>query len=279
MSDITDLIHGAIDIHVHFGPDPRTERRAGPIEIARRAKELGMRGLVFKSHEYPTEPVAAVVREVVEGIELVGGVALDDEVGAVNPHAVWATARMGGRVVWMPTFNAAAYRAHQGADGGSRILDAEGKLTAATREVLALIKEHDLVLATGHVGLDEVRALWSEAKALGITRFVVTHVTTCAAWYGFSMADVKPLADEGALCEHCVLQMMPGAHSSTPAALRAAVETLGVEHCILSTDFGQWNNPIPPEGLRMGLGMLLQAGMTREDLATMVQTNPARLLW
>lgn len=278
MSEIIALIEGAIDIHVHFGPDPRTERRAGPIEIAQRAKELGMRGLVFKSHEYPTTPVAAVVREVVPGIELWGGVSLDDEVGGINPHAVWATAKMGGRVVWMPTFNAAAYRRWRGQPGGASVLDSEGQLTPETREVLGLIKEHDLVLATGHVDLAEVRALWGAAKALDIRRFVWTHATTCAAWYGFGVAEMKALADEGAFLEHCVIQMMPGAHSTPPPEMARILGEIGPARCILSTDFGQWNNPIPPEGLRMGIGMLLSAGMAASDVATMVKANPARLI-
>ena len=57
MSNVDRFLEGAIDIHVHFEPDPRVERRADALETAQNAKDLGMRGLVLKSHEYPTTPV------------------------------------------------------------------------------------------------------------------------------------------------------------------------------------------------------------------------------
>lgn len=58
MSNIDRILEGAVDIHVNFGPDPKVERRASAIEVAHQAKEMGMQGLVLKSHEYPTHPVA-----------------------------------------------------------------------------------------------------------------------------------------------------------------------------------------------------------------------------
>jgi hypothetical protein len=277
-SPVSGLMRGAIDIHVHFGPDPRVERRAGAIETARRALELGMRGLVLKSHEYPTQPVAATVSEVVPGITLVGGVCLDDEVGGLNAHAVEATARMGGRVVWLPTFNAAAYRSFLGNTGGVTVLDDNGRLLDSVHDVLRVIKEYDLVLATGHVSRDEIFAVLEAANSLDIRRVVATHISSLNRWYGIAVEDMVRMAQAGAMLEHCVLAMMPGRRSIPASELAEMIRTAGVESAILSTDFGQWNNPIPPEGLRMGIAMLLQAGMKAEELELMVKGNPARLL-
>ena len=97
MSHADRILEGALDIHVHFAPDPRVERRGSAIEIAKQARDMGMRGLVLKSHDYPTHPVAYTVSEVVPGITLIGGIALDVEVGGLNPMAVESTAKMGGR--------------------------------------------------------------------------------------------------------------------------------------------------------------------------------------
>ena len=127
MSHVDRLLEGAIDIHVHFAPDPRVERRGDAIQVARQARDLGMRGMVLKSHEYPTQPVAYTVSQVVPDITLIGGVALDVEVGGLNPMAVECTANMGGRVVWMPTFSAQADRAHKGLNGGIYLLDQQGR--------------------------------------------------------------------------------------------------------------------------------------------------------
>ena len=42
MSNVDRILEGAIDIHVHIAPDPKVERRAGAIDVARQAEELGM---------------------------------------------------------------------------------------------------------------------------------------------------------------------------------------------------------------------------------------------
>ena len=50
MNAIDDLMKGSVDIHVHFSPDPRVERRSSAIEIVEQASFMGMGGLVLKSH-------------------------------------------------------------------------------------------------------------------------------------------------------------------------------------------------------------------------------------
>ena len=151
MSNVDRILEGALDIHVHFGPDPKVERRAGAVEIALQAREMGMQGLVLKSHEYPTHPVAATTGELVPEVTVLGGIALDVEVGGLNPTAVEATANMGGRIVWMPTFSAKADRESKALDGGICLLDKSGALVPEVHSILELIKSHDMVLATGHI--------------------------------------------------------------------------------------------------------------------------------
>ena len=45
--------------------------------------------------------------------------------------------------------------------------------------------------------------------------------------------------------------------------LRADIEEIGSDRCIVSTDFGQWTNPPPAEGMRMAIAAMLDAGMSR----------------
>ena len=77
LSNVDRILEGALDIHVHFGPDPKIERRAGAVKIALQAKELGMQGVVLKSNEYPTHPVAATTSDLVSDITVLGGISLD----------------------------------------------------------------------------------------------------------------------------------------------------------------------------------------------------------
>src|ERR1700687_1356136 len=101
-------LNGVIDIHAHSGPDS-TPRSIDAIDLARLAKRRGMRGLVLKNHYESTAALAYVVRKVVPGIEVFGGIDLNRSVGGVNPAAVERMAMMKGgfgRVVWLPTFDA-----------------------------------------------------------------------------------------------------------------------------------------------------------------------------
>ena len=46
------------------------------------------------------------------------------------------------------------------------------------------------------------------------------------------------------------------------ASFAEAIRAIGVEHCILSTDLGQPNNPLPPDGFGGFLVALRQQGFT-----------------
>ena len=107
MGVVERLIEGSIDIHVHLGPDPRFERRQSAFEGARQADEIGMRAIVLKSHDYPTAPVASLASQLVKKLLVFGSLALNTAVGGLNPAAVETSARMGAKIIWMPTFSAA----------------------------------------------------------------------------------------------------------------------------------------------------------------------------
>ena len=278
MAAVDRLMDDAVDIHVHFDPDARVERRSNAVELAQEAKNAGMRGLVLKSHEYPTHPVAYTVTQTVLGISLIGGVALNVEVGGLNPTAVEASANLGGRIVWMPTLSARADRQAKGLEGGIYLLDSQGRLIPEVYPILETIKQHDMVLATGHISTEESMTLVDEAKNLGIHHVVVTHATTMSFRTGMTVDDMKVLARKGAFIEHCVHVMMPLTYRLSPSELTDTICSIGAEQCIISTDFGQAFHPSPPEGLRMGIATLLQAGMEEVEVGMMVKDNPSRLL-
>ena len=98
---------GAIDFHVHSDPDV-FGRSMDDIDVAVLAKRKGMRGLVLKNHVTMTADRAALAMKAVPGIEIFGGIVLNNAVGGINPAAVeWMHRMAGGRgkVVWLPTFD------------------------------------------------------------------------------------------------------------------------------------------------------------------------------
>ena len=82
----------------------------------------------------------------------------------------------------------------------------------------------------------------------------------------------------GAYIEHCIHVMMPLTNRMDPRELAETISAIGMENCIVSTDFGQDFHPMPPEGLRMGIATLLQAGLEEVEVGMLVKDNPSRLL-
>ena len=103
---VRGLIRGAYDMHVHSAPDV-LPRRFDDLVMAQHALDAGMAGFVIKNHYAPTAGRAADIRAAVPGVNAYGGLVLNNSVGGLNPIAVDIAGRMGNKVVWMPTVDAA----------------------------------------------------------------------------------------------------------------------------------------------------------------------------
>src|SRR5699024_5733158 len=92
------------DVHVHASPDV-VPRIGDDTAVAQTYQEAGFDGFVLKAHhESPVGRAAAVARA--GSLDVVGGVALNRNVGGINPAAVAACLYAGGRLVWCPTADA-----------------------------------------------------------------------------------------------------------------------------------------------------------------------------
>jgi len=280
-------IEGAIDFHVHSAPDT-VARNLSDIAVAEQAKRRGMRGIVLKNHMTMTADRAALVAEMVPGIEVFGGVVLNNSVGGLNPTAVDVMAGMEGghgKVVWLPTRDAHHNIATFGEGEGIRVAE-NGAVTAEMQAILDKVQEHDLVLQTGHVSPEEVLAITARAKEMGIDKVAVTHAM--AKVPGLSIDQMKQAAADGAVLELVYLNhlMGPDAHLDwmhewdqvSIADMAAAIKEVGAEHFILASDLGQTGNPIHPDGYQILATGLEDEGISEADLETMMSTNPARLL-
>lgn len=277
--DARQLMKGAIDIHLHIGPDPNRRRLVTAYEAAIQAKEAGMRGIVLKSHDYITTPVTYLLQQLVSGIELYGGLSLDLEVGGLNPHAVEMAGKIHTRMVWMPTFSSDwNLRLHKGEGKGITLLDPTGRILPVVTEVLELIKTYDMTLATGHISTGEIFALLEEARRVGVKRTIITHPLSFSFGSRASLDEQKRMVSEEVYIEHCFIAAMPTSDRLDPQVIADAMRAVGPEHCIMSTDFGQIFNPLPVEGMRMYIETMLRCGITEEEIITMVRKNPAQAL-
>jgi len=277
--DTMELMKGAMDIHIHIGPDPNRRRRVNAYEAAIQAREAGMRGLVFKSHDYNTTPVAYTVQQLVPDVELYGGVSLDVEVGGLNPTAVEAAGKLHSKIVWMPTFSSKNDKEKKNISGdGITILDQNGKILPVINEILALIKQYDMTLATGHLSTKEIFGLLACAKDVGIERTIITHPLSISVGPTASIDEQKRMKANGIFFEHCLTACMPHSDQLKPQKIAEAIREIGPEYCILSTDFGQITNPPPSEGMRMYIEIMRHFGISDEEIITMIRTNPAKVL-
>lgn len=288
-------IEGAYDLQVHVAPDV-IERRTDDIDLARDFLAHGLKGFVLKSHYVPTAERAQVVTKAVPGITAYGALTLNHAVGGLNPVAVEIAGRSGCRIVWMPTVDADNETAGRPGSGAEKlpfwasiqrelaakgispppmsVLGDDGALTEQTQQCLRLIAEHDMILATGHLGPREIAALVGAAKRAEVRRMVVTHAE-------FPSQNLTPreqveLADQGAIIEHCFTTMFTG--KATWETCFNNVRAVGPERCLLSSDLGQTINPPVAEGLAQFAQQFLDDGFSVDDVRVMAVTNAARLV-
>ena len=280
--NIDHLVRGAIDMHMHPGPGGLC--RLDAMEAAEQAQQAGMKAIVLKSHSY-TAAIAAMVGKLVTGIKVFGSVCLDYEIGGLNYYAVENAARLGAKVVWMPTFSSKNSINKMRALGlpmrgdGISLLDGNGKLVSELDPILEIIKQHDMVLATGHISPRETVTLVDEAKSRGIEKIVVTHPTdTEFGEEPYSIEDLQQLAAKGAFSEFTLVGMLPNEFCHDPAKIVQTILAIGPDHCIISTDLGQPQNPLPVEGLRLLIATMLHHGLSQDQVEAVAKRNPATLL-
>ena len=268
------VLAGVIDIHVHTLPD-RVPRSIDAIDVATLAKSRGMRGLVLKNHYESTASQAYLVRKEVPGLEVFGGIDLNLTVGGINVAAVDQMRQVSGgwgKVVWFPTNDS-----ENGARGTTRpfvSVSRNGELLPAVKEVIGLIAKYGLVLETGHSSLTESLMLVREGRRQGVQHMAITHAINL----GMTTDQMKEAAAEGAFIEFCGLSLVTASPSASAATYAAAIRAVGPASVILSSDLGQPENPLPPDGLASFLTMMRNQGFTAQDIDRMARENPARLL-
>jgi Family of unknown function (DUF6282) len=271
MATHAQSLKGVIDIHVHSDPDS-TPRSIDAIDLAKLAKSRGMRGLVLKNHYESTAALAYVVRKEVPGIEIFGGIDLNLTVGGINPAAVERMTMMKGgygRVVWMPTFDAENQVRDSKENRPFVPVAKNGELLPEVKQVIALAARHNLMLETGHSSPEECLMIVREARKQGVQHVVVTHATTPPV--RMSIAQMKEAAQLGAYIELVYGRM-------NAAQWAQAIREVGAEHIILSTDLGQPNNPLHPDGMLAYFAELKKQGITDAQIDRMAKTNPAKAL-
>jgi len=261
-----EVLEGAIDLHIHATPDLH-DRLLDEIEIAREGREAGMKAILSKAHYGINADRMYYVQKAVPGIHAFGGVVLNPSVGGLNPAAVEVAIKFGGKEVWMPSIFAEAHIKHfrgtykalpgkvKWPEKGISILDAEGQLLPAVKEILDMIAEANIILGTSHCSAEESRILIDEALRRGVKKILVTHPHNEVP--NLPLEVQLEFAKKGAYLEHCFAATTPMFFNARLQDIIEVIRQAGAERCVLATDFGQVFHPSPVEGLRMFILSLL----------------------
>lgn len=286
---VTDLMQGAIDLHIHSGPSTMA-RQLDHLEQVEQAAAAGMAGVLFKDHHYSVAPMIPMMRRIVgdNGVEMYGSHVLNNSTGGFNPYAVDFNIKSGAKLIFMPTAHSANHI--RSSHGKSRlasnvklrepkmltVVDEMGRLTDVVKEILDIIAEHDVILSSGHLHIAEIWMLFEEARRRGVTKLLCNHPT-----YGLhsTYKDIADLAAIGVVIEQSACLFVDSRFNVYPPdELKRQVDAAGPQSSSIGSDLGQVDNPSPVEGFRQMIRLLLGLGYSADEIRPMVRDNPARLV-
>lgn len=291
----SEVLKGAYDLHVHTAPDVM-DRSIDDIDLAKLMKSKGMGGFVIKSHHSTSYGRATLVRKMVSGVNVFGGIALNNPMGGLNPQAVDTAGRMGAKIIWMPTVDAdnekgkfldtsnkklpywaniqrELYNKGMLRDPIS-VKDENGKIKNEVDEIIELIVDYNMILATGHLSPKDSIDVIKRAHDKGLKKIIVTHPEFPTTM--FTMEQQKDLLKYNVYFERCY---------TTPATGKVEwdyvlneVKTTGAKNNILSTDLGQPTALLPPDGYKKFVEFFVENGMSDDEIIQMTSKNQEKLL-
>lgn len=286
-------LKGVIDMHIHGGPDI-FPRFADDEEIAIAARSAGMEAILIKNHALSTARSAYFVNKHISGIKVFGGIVLNWSVGGINPKAVRATLEIGGKEVWMPTFDAQNHADYYGAIGtygvGSGLIVKGGgdsrekgisilkndRLIDEVKEIVKLVKEYNAIIGTSHLSKKEISILIKYIKEIGGVNVLITHPHEKVV--DMDAEILKGLIGDGVYVEISATNFLSDKGPTKIEEHARMIKNIKAENCIIVSDSGIKRVAISPERLKEFSKLLLLEGVSKDELYLMLSKNPRKIL-
>ena len=159
---------------------------------------------------------------------------------------------------------------------GLRYLTDDGRIIPEVKEILRIIADHDLVLASGHYPYRETAPLMEEARRLGVKRMQLVHPMPMHSKN--TISEMKMLASEGVKIEVMGIASVNVRIVEGIRHLFKMIKEVGADHLVWASDSGQIHNPTHLEGMRWFVKVLLAYGITKEEIEKIIKKNPAKHL-
>lgn len=288
------LLNGVIDLHCHGYPEISfdVKMRLEDVEAAQLAAKAGMKGIVLKSHMWPTVGRVYQLKNQISDIEIYSSITLNTVVGGFSPWATESALKQGAKVIWMPTWSARNDFERNGFSNSMKtylptlnkfkvaesltVFDGSGEINEEVKEIFALARNYDVAIFTGHLSPKETLALCREAKKIGFKKLIFGHPDSRIV--GAQIEHIKEMAEMNFFIEFTFIGMLPGFQRISPKEVCQRIKEVGAHRSILTTDaFYSWTPP-PSEMMRMFIATLLDQGVTVSEIETMTQKIPRELL-
>ena len=180
-------------MHVHSWPDvslAHPQHRTND-DVIRQCREAGMQGIVLKTHGWPAASLAHQLNSEHEDFNVYASATLNTMAGGPHPWVVETAIGMGCRMIWLPTISAKSDHDSHGFSVSMEkyiprihnlkdedyywLLDENGNLKDEIKECVALCRDYDIVLGTGHISAEESMAVGRFASEIGYHKVCLTH--------------------------------------------------------------------------------------------------------
>ncbi len=282
-----ELLVDAIDSHMHIYPD-YVPRATDIIQLAIDASKLKMKGVVCKDHFFTNVGQAWAAQRWVE--EMVKRGELEQSCTVLGTHILaWSHhpdqinlirkyPNLGG--VFFSTMTS-----HGGCGPTLPILDSSGKLMSEVKECIAACAEYKICIMTGHREAAEQMAIVQYGHTVG-ARILVTHAGSGSLVRGNvnraeRIAQCREMGKLGAFLEVGGNKFVPNLlwPCVDPNAVINVIHEFGPQYIVANTDFGQVQCGPPLEEFKLFIRGMLHAGISKEDIKTMISTNPKKALF
>ncbi len=283
---IDELMEDSIDTHVHGGSEP-FERRELEDDIALDCTKARMKAVVIKNWYYPSASNTAFIQRVVDRwaeahqfrpVQVFGGITLNYSVGGLNPEAVKKSLGFSKfKYVWMPTADSYYHQSHVlgRKNRGIKYLNENAKVVPELKEILHIIADNNLVLASGFYPYRETAPLMEEAKRIGVRRMELIHPTLMHSKH--TLAQMRELAMEGVKIGLTGIASVNARFIEGIRSIFKIVRDLS-DHMVLGSSSGQIQNPSHIEGMKWMIRVLLAHGITKGEITKIFKMNPAEHL-
>jgi len=274
---VREIMKGGYDLHTHTYPS-HFRRSLDDVELVRQCDAFEMAGAMLKCHYEQTASRAILVNKYGGAkAKAFGSISLNSTVGGMNPYAVDRALVLGAKMIWLPTKDSENGMINKPDKAFSRppvrFLGDDGKPVREFYEVLEVAKKYGVYVATGHIYPHEAIIACREGLAHGVN-MILTHPDIELTL--ISLEDQVALAREGVMVEKVWGTVWD--KSITVPEMAATIRAIGPEHIFIDSDFGQADNPPPVYGIHDFVSGMLREGISKEDLKTMLCTNPARIV-